>query len=108
MSAESFSEPARSTMLNFEVMIGLDVLSGRLSNEIKITAWDLELNSFETVDDIVHLSFPERIILSASAALCTSISFKPGTWIPLFGSSIMTSYWDPGLWVESKSFMFSL
>ena len=38
MSAESFSEPARSTMLNFEVMIGLDVLSGRLSNEIKITA----------------------------------------------------------------------
>lgn len=91
ISYDSFSDPARSTMLSFDEIIGHELSYGLHSSEMRITAWDLELNSLDTVDDIVHFSFPAKMIFSASAALWTSISFRPGTWIPLLGSSIITS-----------------
>jgi hypothetical protein len=57
-SYDSFSDPARSTILSFDEIIGFEESSGFHSIEICITACDLEEKSFETVDDIVLHSLP--------------------------------------------------
>lgn len=88
-------------------MIGLFESLGFLSRLIKMIAWDQDENSFDDVGDIVRLSFPCKMIFKASAAEFTETSFSPGTWIPFYGSSMMTRLLL-SLCVESKSLMFSL
>ena len=72
-----------------------------------MTAWDLDENSFELVEDIVRFSFPNKIVFKASEAQFTGTSLRPGTCIPFYGSSIMTKEED-SLWFESRSLTFSL
>ena len=69
-------------MLSFELIIGFEVSLGFLSRLIKITAWDLDENSFELVEDIVRFSFPNKIVFKASEAEVTGTSLSPGTCIP--------------------------
>jgi len=63
--------------------MGQVVSKGFLSKLTIITACERDENSFDDVEDMVHFSFPIKITHNASPAEFTSISFNPGTVIPL-------------------------